>query len=176
MNKKILIITTLSMSLAFSACGKNNTKNESQLDNSTANNNVESTTKSKSTDEEIVTSSFDKELVDELVKNSDYISRVRLQTSKAEGVNSTFLKDYKGDLSKIDIALPKNLSPNQEYIIFYKDGENGEIIPTNDNSFIEIQDDKDSTLIYIEEKYPDTKNPRDMIFDSKEENTTNSKK
>ncbi len=152
MNKK-LTITLLTATLLLTACGKDKTVNTPANNITTKNTQENVDTAKPKEDEENITSSFDKELVDELIDESDYISRVRLQTSTAEGVNSTFLEDYKGDLSKIDLKLPKSLTPNTEYIIFYKDAEDGEIVPTNDKSFIEIQDENDSNLIYIEKKY-----------------------
>lgn len=153
MNKK-LTITLLAAALVLSACGKDDTVNTpaNDITKTNAQENT-ATAEPKEEDEENITSSFDKEAVDELIDESDYISRVRLQTSTAEGVNSTFLEDYKDDLSKIDIKLPKSLMPNTEYIVFYKDDKDGEIVPTNDNAFIEIQDENDSNLIYIEKQY-----------------------
>ena len=66
----------------------------------------------------------------------------------------SFLKDYKGDLSQIKVDVPKNLSPNKEYLIFYRDDEKGEVSPTTrDGAFIELQGDKDSNLIYIEKQF-----------------------
>lgn len=151
MNKKLTII--LLVALFLTACGNDKTANTPANNISTKNAQENASTTKTKEDEENITSSFDRDLVDELIDESDYISRVRLQTSTAEGVNSTFLEDYKGDLSKVELTLPKSLTPNTEYIIFYKDDDNGEIVPTNDNAFIEIQDENDSNLIYIEEKY-----------------------
>lgn len=169
MNKKIFTITLLSLAMLATACGKEKTMN-SPADNITTKNVEENVATPKEEDENI-TSSFDKELVDELIEDSDYISRVRLQTSTAEGTSSTFLEDYKGDLSKIDINLPKSLSPNQEYIVFFKDDDDGEIVPTNDNAFIEIQDDKDSTLVYIEKIYANSKSS-EVKLNARDTNTT----
>lgn len=116
---------------------------------------VASEVANKETDEEqVATSNFDKEAVNELIKNSDYISRIRISTSTAEGMSTAFLKDYKGDLSQIQVDIPKNLSPNKEYLIFYRDDEKGEVSPTDrEGSFIELQGDKDSNLIYIEKQF-----------------------
>ena len=149
--KKIFIISmSLLLSLSLSACGKND-----KGDTKTNDKQVSSETTAKKTDEEqVATSNFDKEAVNELIKNSDYISRIRISTSTAEGMSISFLKDYKGDLSQIEVDVPKNLSPNKEYLIFYRDDENGEVSPTTrDGSFIELQGDKDSNLIYIEKQF-----------------------
>ena len=149
--KKIFIISmSLVLSLTLAACGK-----KDKVDTKTNDTKVESSIDDKKTDEDqVATSNFDKEAVNELIKNSDYISRIRISTSTSEGMNTSFLKDYKGDLSQIEIDLPKNLSPNKEYIIFYRDDENGQVSPTSrDGSFIELQGDKDSNLIYIEKNF-----------------------
>lgn len=149
--KKIFIISmSLVLSLTLAACGK-----KDKVDTKTNDTKVESSIDDKKTDEDqVATSNFDKEVVNELIKNSDYISRIRISTSTAEGMSTSFLKDYKGDLSQIEIEVPKNLSPNKEYIVFYKDDEKGQVSPTSrDSSFIELQGDKDSNLIYIEKQF-----------------------
>ncbi len=149
--KKIFIISmSLLLSLSLAACGK---KDQAKAEANEAK--VASEVANKETDEEqVATSNFDKEAVNELIKNSDYISRIRISTSTAEGMSTAFLKDYKGDLSQIQVDIPKNLSPNKEYLIFYRDDEKGEISPTDrEGSFIELQGDKDSNLIYIEKQF-----------------------
>lgn len=149
--KKIFIISmSLLLSLSLAACGK---KDQAKAEANEAK--VASEVANKETDEEqVATSNFDKEAVNELIKNSDYISRIRISTSTAEGISTAFLKDYKGDLSQIQVDIPKNLSPNKEYLIFYRDDEKGEVSPTDrEGSFIELQGDKDSNLIYIEKQF-----------------------
>lgn len=149
--KKIFIISmSLLLSLSLAACGK---KDQAKAEANEAK--VASEVANKETDEEqVATSNFDKEAVNELIKNSDYISRIRISTSTAEGMSTAFLKDYKGDLSQIQVDIPKNLSPNKEYLIFYRDDEKGEVSPTDrDGAFIELQGDKDSNLIYIEKQF-----------------------
>lgn len=149
--KKIFIISiSLLLSLSLAACGK---KEQAKAGASEAK--VASEIGNKETDEDqVATSNFDKEAVNELIKNSDYISRIRISTSTAEGMSIAFLKDYKGDLSQIQVDIPKNLSPNKEYLVFYKDDEKGEVSPTDrDGAFIELQGEKDSNLIYIEKQF-----------------------
>ena len=149
--KKIFIISmSLLLSLSLAACGK---KDQAKTEANEAK--VASEVANKETDEEqVATSNFDKEAVNELIKNSDYISRIRISTSTAEGMSTAFLRDYKGDLSQIQVDIPKNLSPNKEYLIFYRDDEKGEVSPTDrEGSFIELQGDKDSNLIYIEKQF-----------------------
>ena len=141
---------SLLLSLSLAACGK---KDQAKAESNEAK--VASEVTNKETDEEqVATSNFDKEAVNELIKNSDYISRIRISTSTAEGMSTACLKDYKGDLSQIQVDIPKNLSPNKEYLIFYRDDEKGEVSPTDrEGSFIELQGDKDSNLIYIEKQF-----------------------
>lgn len=149
--KKIFIISmSLLLSLSLAACGK---KDQAKAEANEAK--VASEVANKETDEEqVATSNFDKEAVNELIKNSDYISRIRISTSTAEGMSTAFLKDYKGDLSQIQVDIPKNLSPNKEYLIFYRDDEKGEVSPTDrEGASIELQGDKDSNLIYIEKQF-----------------------
>lgn len=150
MKKSTIVIISLFLMLSLVGCGKKNSKVEKTGDTK-----ISSVAKEKeASEEDLTTSNFDKENVDQLIKNSDYISRIRVSTSTAEGTNTSFLKDYKGDLSQIEVSIPKTLSPNMEYIVFYKDDERGEVSPTErDGSFIEIQGDKDSNLIYIEKVF-----------------------
>lgn len=149
--KKIFIISmSLLLSLSLAACGKKDQAkaeaNEAKVASEVAN--------KETVEEQVATSNFDKDAVNELIKNSDYISRIRISTSTAEGMSTAFLKDYKGDLSQIQVDIPKNLSPNKEYLIFYRDDEKGEVSPTDrEGSFIELQGDKDSNLIYIEKQF-----------------------
>ncbi len=161
-----LLISVLALSLFLSACGKKNENKDSNVkigsstnkvvvnSNSASNKESEDSKESANTP---ITSAFDKEFVDNLIENSNYISRVRIQNSSTNGLESNFLTDYVGDLSNVEIELPKSLIPNKEYIIFYKDGDNGKIEPTRGNdSFIEIKDENDSNLIYLNEKFVTT--------------------
>lgn len=150
MKKIFIVLISLSLALSLVGCGKKSAKSEKSNNAKISSAAVEK----EADEEEITTSNFDKEAVNELIKNSDYISRIRVSTSTAEGMNTSFLKDYKGDLSQIEISFPKTLSPNKEYIVFYKDDEKGEVSPTErDGSFIELQGEKDSNLIYIEKQF-----------------------
>ncbi|MBU5669430.1 hypothetical protein KQI68_06200 [Peptoniphilus sp. MSJ-1] len=154
MKKITLILLSIVLSLGLMACG-NKTKTDVKTNSASK---VSTQTSANETEEEnLSTSNFDKELIDGLIKESDYISRLRLQTSTAEGVNATFIRDYRGDLSKIDITIPKTLSPGKEYIVFYKDDQNGDVVPTErEGVFIELNGDKDTNLTYVEKKFGTT--------------------
>jgi len=149
MKKITIVLLSIALSFMLMSCGK---KNNAEVNTAKTSNSASQTAETK--EEDITTSNFDKELIDNLIKESDYISRLRLQTSTAEGVNPSFINDYKGDLSKISVEIPKTLSPNKEYIVFYKDNQDGEVVPTErEGSFIEINGEKDTNLTYIDKKF-----------------------
>ncbi|WP_071027764.1 ferlin [Peptoniphilus raoultii] len=154
MKSKLLIITLI-LPIFLMACGKNKNPGEAEANVNSKNTVVIKNEGSENSEENMpMTSSFDKEYIDNLIENSTYISKVRIQSSSTNGVEANFLTDYLGDLSNIEVELPKSLSPNKEYIVFYKDGEEGKIEPTRGgDSFIEIQDENDGNLVYLEEKY-----------------------
>ncbi len=150
--RKKLVFLLIFCAFLTTACSKKN-KNISEVKDKNTKTQIANDVKTTQDNEnsEAFTTAFDKKKVDELIKDSDYISRVRISTTSDNGVDPNFLKDYKGDLSLIDIKLPKSLSPNKEYLVFYKDFDNGEIAPTDKNeSFIEILDENDGNLNYVE--------------------------
>lgn len=154
MRKKIVFLLILCAFLS-TACSKKNAKktdvkdSKAKIEQSSTANTTDVPDETK--DSMVTTTAFDKEKIDNLIKDSDYISKVRISTTSDEGVSPNFLKDYKGDLSIVDIKLPKSLAPNKEYIVFYKDYDNGDIEPTDKaESFVEIQDENDGNLNYVE--------------------------
>lgn len=167
MNYKVIILLLI-IPLCFCGCsGKNKSSNKVEVGtgsnkvlvankNSQANAEGEELNSSES-DSNVNTSVFNKELIDRLIEDSTYISKVRIQNSSANGAEANFLADYVGDLSNIELDLPKTLSPNKEYLVFYRDTQNGTIEPTRSNeSFIEIQDENDGNLIYLQNKFVKT--------------------
>lgn len=115
---------------------------------------------------------FDRDLVKKLCEDSSYISRVKIGEA-TEGANEiSFVVDYKGDLSNIKMTAPKSLTPGKEYLIFYKDDENGKVVPTKaEDSYVEIASTNDSTLSYVENRYK-----RQERKNLPEEKTQNSEK
>lgn len=114
------------------------------------------------------TTAINKEVLENLMQNSDYISRVRV-ISTDKGTEPSFIEDYKGDLSNVSITLPKSLAPSKEYVFFYKDGKDGKIEPTNgEASFMEIGSDNDASLNYIETTY--SKDTRPNVKNQKNDN------
>lgn len=160
MNKKIVLITLLSSTLLLYGCGKKEDSKNIKVENKpkieTANSknaNSESVSAENSEKLEDTTKKLNKDSLKKLMDDSDYISRIKVLASQ-EGNDVTFVEDFKGDLSNIEIELPKSLLANREYIIFYTDTKKGKIEPTNgDDSFIEVEGNNDATLNYIESMY-----------------------
>lgn len=124
------------------------------------------------TNPEATAKAFDKEFLKSLCDDSSYISRIRVNQDSAEGYTASFVVDYKGDLSQVEMTIPKTLKSGREYIIFYKDDENGKIVPArSEDSFIEIMSSEDKSLTYVENRYKREEKPQDTTV----EDTTNDK-
>lgn len=187
MSKHLSMILIMSASLMLSSCGKkdDSSNNKKTQSNNTSINltNKNSNTESDLLEEDAINSSKSpsKETLRNLVENSDYISRVRVQMDPANKPNYTFIEDYKGDLSSVVIALPDNLLANREYLIFYLDGTNGKIMPTReDQSFVEIQSTNDASLKYIESIFkkdstPSLKDDKSTFLDEDDSFTSDTK-
>ena len=159
MNKKLIVTSILSISLLLTSCGKKSdkkkvdTNNNLKIETSDVEDNIFEDEK-KDTKEKTATVKVDKELLNDLMTGSDYITRVKIQVDAENKTTVNFIEDYKGDLSNIEIKLPKSLTAGREYLIFYKDGTDGVITPTNvEESFIVIQGSDDGYLNYIEANY-----------------------
>lgn len=101
---------------------------------------------------------------------SDYISLVELSSDAGGGVSLKFIKNYKGALSTIELKTPKSLTPNQEYIVFYRDTPEGDVRPTHDTyAFYKVDGSDDELLRYFEKKY-------DERYSAKDEKTSKSSK
>lgn len=166
MSKHLSMILIMSTSLMLSSCGKkdDSSNNKQTQSNNTSINltNKNSNSENNLLEEDAINSSKSpsKETLRNLVENSDYISRVRVQMDPANKPNYTFIEDYKGDLSSVVIALPDNLLANREYLIFYLDETNGKIMPTReDQSFVEIQSTNDASLKYVESLFKKDSTP-----------------
>lgn len=93
---------------------------------------------------------------------SDYISLVELSSDAGGGVSLKFIKNYKGALSTIELKTPKSLTPNQEYIVFYRDTPEGDIRPTHDTyAFYKVDGSDDELLRYFEKKYDERYSAKD---------------
>lgn len=93
---------------------------------------------------------------------SDYIALVEL-TSNAKGQTELeFIKNYKGALSTVEIPIPKGMTPNQEYIIFYRDGADGIVGPVHDTyGYYAVNGSDDSLLRHMEKTYGDADEEED---------------
>ena len=87
---------------------------------------------------------------------SDYIALVELTTNAKGQTELEFIKNYKGALSKVEIPIPKGMTPNQEYIIFYRDGADGIVGPVHDTyGYYAVNGSDDSLLRHMEKTYGD---------------------
>lgn len=100
---------------------------------------------------------------------SDYISLVELSSDAGGGVSLKFIKNYKGALSTIELKTPKSLTPNQEYIVFYRDTAEGDVRPTHDTyGFYKVDGSDDELLRYFEKKYDDRDTAKEEERSSKD--------
>lgn len=87
---------------------------------------------------------------------SDYIALVELTTNAKGQTELEFIKNYKGALSTVEIPIPKGMTPNQEYIIFYRDGADGIVGPVHDTyGYYAVNGSDDSLLRHMEKTYGD---------------------
>ena len=101
---------------------------------------------------------------------SDYIALVELTTNAKGQTELEFIKNYKGTLSTVEIPIPKGMTPNQEYIIFYRDGADGIVGPVHDTyGYYAVNGSDDSLLRHMEKTYGDGDDEEDT-------NTVKSKK
>lgn len=157
--KKAFIITGLSLALITTACGNKDTK-DSKVQGETSQKPKQSQELESKTQNSKKTS-LEKSLGDyttrsgmrKLMMASDYISRVKLTQLGDGQTELTILDNYKGSLSNIEFPQPKNLSTNKEYLIFYKDDEDGNIVPTALDAVVEVATKNDTILDYVERTY-----------------------
>ena len=87
---------------------------------------------------------------------SDYIALVELSTNANGQMELEFIKNYKGMLSTVELPVPKGMTPNQEYIIFYRDGADGIVGPVHDTyGYYAVNGSDDSLLRHMERTYGD---------------------
>lgn len=99
---------------------------------------------------------------------SDYIALVELSTNANGKMELDFIKNYKGMLSTVELPVPKGMTPNQEYIIFYRDGADGVVGPVHPTyGFYAVDGSDDPLLRHMERTYGD--------LDEEEEDTSSVK-
>ena len=87
---------------------------------------------------------------------SDYIALVELTTNAKGQMELEFIKNYRGALSTVEIPVPKGMTPNQEYIIFYRDGADGVVGPVHPTyGYYAVDGSDDSLLRHMEMTYGD---------------------
>lgn len=87
---------------------------------------------------------------------SDYIALVELSTNANGKMELDFIKNYKGMLSTVELPVPKGMTPNQEYIIFYRDGADGVVGPVHPTyGYYAVDGSDDSLLRHMERTYGD---------------------
>lgn len=185
--KKTLAISGLSLALILTACGQKNNQNQKVQKPINTSPKIEESSPSlneESADKEGVS----REEVRKLMTQSDYISRVKLTQLGDGQTELTILDNYKGSLSNIEFTEPKNLSTNKEYLIFYKDDADGNVVATSKDAVIEVASKNDTVLDYIERTYAKTdqtedqssrkteEKKRDSSEDSKKESSRKSSK
>lgn len=93
---------------------------------------------------------------------SDYIALVELTTNAKGQTELEFIKNYKGALSTVEIPIPKGMTPNQEYIIFYRDGADGIVGPVHDTyGYYAVNGSDDSLLRHMVKTYGDSDEEED---------------
>lgn len=185
--KKTLAISGLSLALILTACGQKDNQNQKVQKPINTSPKIEESSPSlneESADKEGVS----REEVRKLMTQSDYISRVKLTQLGDGQTELTILDNYKGSLSNIEFTEPKNLSTNKEYLIFYKDDADGNVVATSKDTVIEVASKNDTVLDYIERTYAKTdqtedqssrkteEKKRDSSEDSKKESSRKSSK
>lgn len=181
--KKTLAISGLSLALILTACGQKDNQNQKVQKPINTSPKIEESSPSlneESADKEGVS----REEVRKLMTQSDYISRVKLTQLGDGQTELTILDNYKGSLSNIEFTEPKNLSTNKEYLIFYKDDADGNVVATSKDAVIEVASKNDTVLDYIERTYAKTDQTEDQSSrkteerkrDSSEDSSEDSKK
>ena len=153
----------LALCLCLAGCGKNEKaeapKKEEKPDK------VAATTKDEAYEPEKDKAAAEKALFESenedkrnaaLEDASDYIALVELSTNANGQMELEFIKNYKGMLSTVELPVPKGMTPNQEYIIFYRDGADGVVGPVHPTyGFYAVDGSDDPLLRHMERTYGD---------------------
>lgn len=151
----------LALCLCLAGCGKNEKaeapKKEEKPDK------VAATTKDEAYEPEKDKAAAEKALFESdnedkrnaaLEDASDYIALVELSTNANGQMELEFIKNYKGMLSTVELPVPKGMTPNQEYIIFYRDGADGVVGPVHPTyGYYAVDGSDDPLLRHMERTY-----------------------
>lgn len=133
---------------------KNTTNGEEDKDTADENADYDPEGDREKKEKELFESEDEKTRYAALEDASDYIALVELSTAANGEVGLEFVKNYKGALSTVELPAPKGLTPNREYIIFYRDEADGTVAPTHaTNGFYRVDGSDDALLRYMEKKY-----------------------
>lgn len=166
--KKTLAISGLSLALILTACGQKDNQNQKVQKPINTSPKIEESSPSLN-EESAEKEGVSREEVRKLMTQSDYISRVKLTQLGDGQTELTILDNYKGSLSNIEFTEPKNLSTNKEYLIFYKDDADGNVVATSKDAVIEVASKNDTVLDYIERTYAKTDQTEDQSSRKTEE-------
>lgn len=152
----------LALCLCLAGCGKKAEapKEEEKAAKAVATENKDETytpEKDKAAEEKALFESDDEDRRNAALEDaSDYIALVELTTNAKGQMELEFIKNYKGALSTVEIPIPKGMTPNQEYIIFYRDGADGIVGPVHDTyGYYAVNGSDDSLLRHMEKTYGD---------------------
>lgn len=160
--KKSLFILGIALSLVACQNNEANVPSSSDATSNKPDQKIEETAKEDTSDveekteeEDIFNQGTEKDRLKVLMRESDYISRVEIAKTADQQQELRIITNYKGNLSNIEFDTPEGLEENQEYLIFYHDDEDGNIVPTNGkDSFLEIKGDaSDEYLSTVEQTY-----------------------
>lgn len=182
MKKFSLVILSLGLCLGLAACNKEGDQGPAPANKPPLNEEVKKAdtgdlekVEEETKKEDALNSGSEKERLNALLEESDYISLVELSSTADNQMELRILTNFKGNLSNIEFDEPKNLSPNKQYLIFYHDSEDGSIIPTNgDASMIEVENSDDPVLTKVQARY--ATNEGDPAEDKTKEKKTTEKK
>lgn len=169
--KKALAISSLSLALILTACGQDKAQNEKAQQPLDTSPKLEESSPILNEDKEDDQGTT-REEVRKLMTQSDYISRVKLTQLGDGQTELTILDNYKGNLSNIEFPEPKNLSTNKEYLIFYRDDEEGNVVPTEKDAVIEVATKNDTILDYVEKTYAKEETSETPVTRKKEKEKT----
>lgn len=152
----------LALCLCLAGCGKKAEapKEEEKAAKAVATENKDETytpEKDKAAEEKALFESDDEDRRNAALEDASYyIALVELTTNAKGQMELEFIKNYKGALSTVEIPIPKGMTPNQEYIIFYRDGADGIVGPVHDTyGYYAVNGSDDSLLRHMEKTYGD---------------------
>lgn len=156
MKKKILLASTIVLSLGLMACSPDNTEEEVPVEDNV---DVDKDAEDKLDDAEgdLDDKDADKDDSDrvmtdeEMIEEADYIAKVKIVEAEDGKLKAELIENLKGDILGEDIPDDENFKKDKEYVVFLKD-ENGKPEPiAKENHYKEINSEDDEILKKIDE-------------------------